>query len=336
MPDVCRDEQDAGRAGIVDATAPALPRVARVALLHQRKELASFDVGMPPQPVRDIRPLEAAAGPDPVRGAAPADPVLTWADDVRERAAATGPAPGGSPRLPTYTVQVSTDDRRTWRTIGLGLRQPRVTIDRNLLRGADRLSVRVTSTDGVHSASQERSFRARDLFVAPAPEEKPGTAPQRLKAFLIEKSGALRDRVREFIEKETFVLLPSVSGGGKSGIAPTLPIPASRLSGTGTTSWTPGRLDEGARLVSPTHPDFISQGVVRLDEGRVRIDNARLPIDEWVLLGVVSGQGAAPPPHENLLALHRPQAAGTDAPSDPSDYATPMAQGHLLDAWDAV
>ena len=89
---------------------------------------------MPPQPVHDIRPLEAAAGPDPVRGAAPADPVLTWADDVRERAAATGPAPGGSPRLPTYTVQVSTDDRRTWRTIGLGLRQPRVTIDRNLLR----------------------------------------------------------------------------------------------------------------------------------------------------------------------------------------------------------
>ena len=136
VPDVCRDEQDAGRAGIVDATTPALPRVARVALLHQRKELASFDVGMPPQPVHDIRPLEAAAGPDPVRGAAPADPVLTWADDVRERAAATGPAPGGSPRLPTYTVQVSTDDRRTWRTIGLGLRQPRVTIDRNLLRGA--------------------------------------------------------------------------------------------------------------------------------------------------------------------------------------------------------
>jgi hypothetical protein len=52
----------------------------------------------------------------------------------------------------TYTVQVSTDDGRTWQTLAVGLATPEVTIDRNQFRGAENVLVRVIATDGFRSS----------------------------------------------------------------------------------------------------------------------------------------------------------------------------------------
>jgi hypothetical protein len=169
VPDICRDEEHTDETGLVDMMAPNPPRVARIALLRQGKELAQFDVGLTPEPVHDIRPLVAAPGLGPAHTARPFNPVLTWSDAVRDQFVAAGAKPGAPDIAPTYLVQVSTDDRRTWRTIGLGLHRPQVTIDRNLLRGADQVIVRVTSTDGIHAASQEKTFNARDLISVNGP-----------------------------------------------------------------------------------------------------------------------------------------------------------------------
>ena len=84
--------------------------------------------------------------------------MLTWrAAGAGRRGAAAG-APG-----PTYTVQISTDDGRTWQTAGFALREPQVRIDRHLLGEAQTVRVRVTATNGFESASTEKTMKASDL-----------------------------------------------------------------------------------------------------------------------------------------------------------------------------
>ena len=48
----------------------------------------------------------------------------------------------------TYSVQVSTDEGRTWQTLAVGLPTPDVAIDRDQFRGAGNVLVRVIATDG--------------------------------------------------------------------------------------------------------------------------------------------------------------------------------------------
>src|SRR5829696_3654321 len=52
----------------------------------------------------------------------------------------------------TYTVQVSTDNGRTWQTLAVGLTTPEVRIDRNQFYGAENVLVRVIATDGFRSS----------------------------------------------------------------------------------------------------------------------------------------------------------------------------------------
>ena len=60
---------------------------------------------------------------------------------------------------PTYTVQVSTDDGRTWQTAGFALKEPQVTIDRQMLGDASAVRVRVTATNGFESKSTETTIK---------------------------------------------------------------------------------------------------------------------------------------------------------------------------------
>ena len=83
------------------------------------------------------------------------NPVLTWSSgggNARKRSAAGASAP-------TYTVQVSTDEGRTWQTAGFALKEPQVTIDRQMLGDASAVRVRVTSTNGFESKSTETTIK---------------------------------------------------------------------------------------------------------------------------------------------------------------------------------
>jgi hypothetical protein len=55
------------------------------------------------------------------------------------------------PRGTSYLVQVSTDNGRSWRTAGVGLRTPRVAVDRRTMVRGRALLIRVTATDGFTS-----------------------------------------------------------------------------------------------------------------------------------------------------------------------------------------
>jgi hypothetical protein len=52
----------------------------------------------------------------------------------------------------TYTIQVSTDNGRTWQTLAVGLTTPEVGIDRDQFYGAENVLVRVIATDGFRSS----------------------------------------------------------------------------------------------------------------------------------------------------------------------------------------
>ena len=68
-----------------------------------------------------------------------------------------GPAAGAATR---YTVQVSVDGGTTWQTVGYGLTEPQVRIDRTVLGDADTVKVRVTATTGFKSVSTEKTMKA--------------------------------------------------------------------------------------------------------------------------------------------------------------------------------
>ena len=103
-----------------------------------------------------------------------ADPVLSWTPAVpagrgartaSRRAgartpAAGGPATGAGTR---YTVQVSVDGGTTWQTVGYGLTEPHVRIDRTVLGDAQTVKVRVTATTGFRSVSTEKTMKASEL-----------------------------------------------------------------------------------------------------------------------------------------------------------------------------
>jgi hypothetical protein len=64
---------------------------------------------------------------------------------------------------PTYIVQVSKDDGKSWLTVGMGLKQPQLTIDRGLLSGTNNILVKVIATNGVQSETSTKTFSVEDL-----------------------------------------------------------------------------------------------------------------------------------------------------------------------------
>ena len=121
------------------------------------------------------RPRRAAARTGgPASDDDDADPVLSWTPAVpagrgtraalaprrRRTPAAGGPAAGADTR---YTVQVSVDGGATWQTVGYGLTEPQVRIDRTVLGDAETVKVRVTATTGFRSVSTEKTMKASEL-----------------------------------------------------------------------------------------------------------------------------------------------------------------------------
>ena len=158
IADACRDAGD-DETGVIDALLPPARNATRLELVLNGSVVDTFVAGSTGA-VRDIRQAPRALRRRAGAEAEDADPVLTWrtaAAGARSRGGAAG-APG-----PTYTVQISTDDGRTWQTAGFALREPQVTIDRQMIGEAETVRVRVTATNGFESASTEKTMKAADL-----------------------------------------------------------------------------------------------------------------------------------------------------------------------------
>ena len=151
IPDACR-EAGADETGVIDVLLPPLKNPSRLELVFDGSVVDTFVPGAP-EAVRDIRQASRAAR---ARGGAEDDdnPVLTWSSGggARKRTVAGASAP-------TYTVQVSTDDGQTWQTAGFALKEPQVTIDRQMLGDASAVRVRVTATNGFESKSTESTIK---------------------------------------------------------------------------------------------------------------------------------------------------------------------------------
>ncbi|MGO9469319.1 MAG: hypothetical protein ACLQIB_11875 [Isosphaeraceae bacterium] len=151
-PSTCWEESE-DRTGLVDALLPDRPGAAALQLLDGDRVLANFTVCASPTVVTNIRAASSHVAASP-------NPVIVWDDE--QAGGAAGPSGGSAP--PVYSVQLSADDGSTWRTIGLGLRRPSVTVDRHLLQGLDEVKVRVTSSDGFHTAAREEKISVHDLL----------------------------------------------------------------------------------------------------------------------------------------------------------------------------
>jgi hypothetical protein len=152
IPDACRDA-GADETGAIDVLLPPSKNPVRLELVFNGSVVDTFVPGASGA-VRDIRQASRAAR---ARAGSEDDdnPVLTWSSgggSARKRSAAGASAP-------TYTVQVSTDEGRTWQTAGFALKEPQVTIDRQMLGDASAVRVRVTATNGFESKSTETTIR---------------------------------------------------------------------------------------------------------------------------------------------------------------------------------
>ncbi|HEX6756252.1 MAG TPA: hypothetical protein VF109_09945, partial [Mycobacteriales bacterium] len=121
------EDPDEDRTGLIDAVIAAGPRAAAIELVHDGRTLDTF---------RSTR----SAGAEPPRGVTSTVSGAEIVLDLGREA-----APGT-----TYVVQVS-DDGRRWRTVGVGLRSPRIGLDRREAARRGELRVRVTATDGFTS-----------------------------------------------------------------------------------------------------------------------------------------------------------------------------------------
>jgi hypothetical protein len=152
IPDTCRDWAD--ETGTIDVRVPNLGNIGGVQVLANQVVVAEYIKGMAPEQVRDIQPAAAGVG---ASAAGLDDPVVTWVDDAPARAGA------GAGKPPRYFVDASTDGGSHWRTVGVNLTTPEVTLDRSLLAGTDKILLRVVSTDGFDLKEQVATLRTADL-----------------------------------------------------------------------------------------------------------------------------------------------------------------------------
>ena len=194
IPDACRDAGD-DVSGSIDAFVPAASAATRLELVLDGIVVDTFaSAAAAPPAVSNIRASTPARGPG--RGRRPgvskaartggpaaedadtdADPVLSWTPAVpagrgpralsrraRSRTpiadTSAGAAAGAATR---YTVQVSVDGGATWQTVGYGLTEPQVRVDRTVLGDAETVKVRVTATTGFRSVSTEKTMKASEL-----------------------------------------------------------------------------------------------------------------------------------------------------------------------------
>ena len=123
-----RPEDD--QVGIVDAVLTAQPGAAVIELAIDGEVVDTFRAGGPPPAARAVRATPAGPG---TLG-------ITADLDV--------PAAEGH----TFIVEISTDLGRSWQTIGVGLQEPSVTLDRSQFTPGQEIHVRVTATNGFTSS----------------------------------------------------------------------------------------------------------------------------------------------------------------------------------------
>jgi hypothetical protein len=181
IPDACRDAGD-DVTGSIDAFVPGASAATRLELVLDGAVVDTFASGAAAPPaVASIRgsaparprrsgPARASARAGGAEAAdTDADPVLSWtlaapagrgARKAARGAARATTAGGAATR---YTVQVSVDGGATWQTVGYGLTEPQVRIDRSVLGDADTVKVRVTATTGFKSVATEKTMKASEL-----------------------------------------------------------------------------------------------------------------------------------------------------------------------------
>ncbi|MFO1323637.1 MAG: hypothetical protein U1F15_06195 [Burkholderiales bacterium] len=127
--------ENAGRVGLIQEDVPYAPNVKRIRLLLDGQQLDVFEGGGPPAAV------DANAG-IALAGAAPGAP----------NRVAMGAAPASAEAGITYTVQARPADAKSWLTLAVGQRTPKIDIDFNQFPNAKRLDVRVLRTNGFDEA----------------------------------------------------------------------------------------------------------------------------------------------------------------------------------------
>jgi hypothetical protein len=122
---------DDERKGIVDAVVEVDPSARSIELVLGGEVVDTYPIGGGPPAVRAARMIESGAR----------DLRVTADLDAASDAART-----------RYTVQVSTDAGRSWQTVGVGLADPSVTLDREQFTKGQSVRVRVLATDGLRTS----------------------------------------------------------------------------------------------------------------------------------------------------------------------------------------
>jgi hypothetical protein len=127
-----------GSQGLVDASLSVESDVRTIKLLVNGKVVDVFKASHTPPGIANLR-LMSPYGLD-----------LGW------------DKPSGTADNQTYTVQVSTDQGKTWQTFAIGLREPGIKIDQKQFAESQRVLVRVIATDGfTQSIVTSRTLRTR-------------------------------------------------------------------------------------------------------------------------------------------------------------------------------
>lgn len=165
--DVGGDSSDpnAGVTGSLDVIIPNDVTPVALELVHNDTVLATYAPGVEPSEPENIHAATSNAGPTfsaMDAASSSARPKIVWSSG------GTGGLMSPTAELETesnlkYTVQVSTDDGRSWRAIGVGLVNPEVTIDPHLLTGTDTIQVRVTATNGFKTKTTTQTLAVQDL-----------------------------------------------------------------------------------------------------------------------------------------------------------------------------
>ncbi|MER6784292.1 hypothetical protein ABT330_06565 [Streptomyces sp. NPDC000658] len=137
VPVKLSSEPDPGadRTGLIDAVAPAGATPAAIELVLGGHVVDTFRPAGPPPALRTARHTGTEGG------------ALGMALEFD-----ASPDPGQ-----TYSAQVSSDGGRTWHTVGVGLKDPTVHLDRNLFRHSTDVRLRITTTNGFSSTTAETS-----------------------------------------------------------------------------------------------------------------------------------------------------------------------------------
>lgn len=126
--------------GLVDAIIPAEPDARIIELLIAGKSVDTFRASETPPDVRWVSRLAMDSHA----------PIVAWETDAKPE------------DKHTYSVQVSTDNGKTWQTLAVGLTSKQVAIDRSQFRGAKQVLIRVIATDG---------FRRSEIIEVFTPDE---------------------------------------------------------------------------------------------------------------------------------------------------------------------